>query len=367
MKYFYLALLSVLLMLCIYITLPGDNSLYREYYENLQQNSKNGFRSKEKFELQYQAQQEQKQGAGSGSSGSSGAGSNVTGTLTSTPGRMQGFYQNAAGVDVSQEEILQICSKFGDTAPYVEHFGKSPEELQNTSKFVSDPWKDKFGDQNYGVIQYLQWAPAYGGLIHKFYQRGARSTLTSSGCGSSAMSIIYSTMLHRYITPTEMCMAIASYNDRYGTNYFWHATSVDAGAMDQSSRLDVLFEDMKYNGKSLLSAEHASIDEQKWKDTMNAGGMVCWVSRNGKSYGPYWGNNGGHWVVCRTYDKEADVYYMVDSANVEGQHSLNPERTADPNTPNTFTTIRNACKSPNDVWYITPGPGYSDYLSSLSK
>lgn len=361
MSFYYLILLIMTLVSSIFFTMPDDT--FTGYIaDTVQIDSKREFRNRLDFTLAEQ---------GSSNNRYDKADNSITSKLVETPGKIQGFYSNAAGATVTQEELVEMLTEYdSNVQAYFNQCGVAPQNQAdgNPNKLEGiDKWKTKFND-SVGTVHYLQWGENWSGMRHKLYMPGHNSTVQSSGCGTCALAIVYSTMLHRYITPAEVIIQESSYNKRYGVNKVFHTTSAGAGALSQNSELNLLIEDMKFNGASVLKAEHAVLEEQKLISVMEAGGMMIFVSGTvngqGKANAPTW-TNSGHWVVCREYDSSSNLFYFVDSANVNTSSPLDSRRTADPRTGSPFSIIKNANKNGDRVWYITPGDGYNAYLKSM--
>lgn len=365
MKYIWFGFIGIIFLTFIYFMLPVDSSVYENYMNVTYMSSKGDFVSRRSFSVKQEI--ESNGGTASGIQPITDP-SRVTAEAKSETGVAQGLWSNSAGVTLTSEEFATICrSIVGDADSYISLFGIAPKDAGYEQKHEVDVWKSRFND-DVGTIHYLQGDGPWGGLRHKFALPSHTSSIAGSGCGSTAMSIIFSTMLHRYITPAEVAAGVGTYNVRYGVNKLFHTPDSGAGAMDQSSELELIFQDMKFNGKSLLQCEHVStISKDKVDATLDAGGLVMWVSigKKGKgSYMPVWASGSGHWVVIRERNVEQGTYYCADGANTSNT-DLNAERTADPNTPNTFDTIQAAAKS--QVFYITKGPGYEDYINAMSR
>lgn len=365
MKYVWLGFIGVLFVTFIYFMMPVDESIYENYAKNTYMSSKGDFVSRKEFRVAQEIDEHGDNFLGDLPMTDT---SSVSVELNNEKGVTQGLWSNSAGVTLSSDEFIAICrNTVGDADTYISVFGMSPNEVEYTQQHEVDSWKSKFSD-GVGLIHYLQGVGPWANMRHKFALLEHTSKFSSSGCGSTAMSIVLSTMLHKYINPAEVAAGVGTYNVRYGVNEIFHSTSKSAGAMDQSKRLELIFEDMKFNGKSLLLCEHVStISKEKVDATLDAGGLVMWVSYGKKGadeWKPVWAGGSGHWVVIRERNVEQGTYYCADGANTSNTE-LNAQRTADPNTPNVWETIQAAAKS--QVFYITKGPGYDDYIKEMER
>lgn len=361
MRYIWIVLVLFLFGSFVYFTSPLDKSVYDNYLKNSSIVSKGSFTSKRQFEVQMQIENNKEQNP-DGTPSTNPNGSYST-NISGATGVAQCPWSNAAGASLSSDEFIQICrSKVGDADQYIQYFGYTPEQQGIVQEHNQDAWKSKFSD-GVGTIHYFQGGVTpWANLRHKFHLPSHSSVFTQSGCGSTAMAIIFSTMMHRYITPSEIAAGIGTYNDRYGSHEVFHSTDASAGALNQHSRLELVFQDPKYNGASILSCVHEStIDKAKVDETLANGGMVMWVSIGRKSSSPVWASGSGHWVVIREHDTSNDTYLCADGAN-SSNTAMEATRTADPNTANPFSKIQAAAK--DQVYYVTPGPGYDDFINS---
>lgn len=357
MRYIWIALVVVLFSVFVYFVSPVDKSVYDNYVDNVCVNSKGNFMSKKEFGIDRQVE-------GSDNQASTNT-SLVNAKIQSTPGHPQGLWGNSAGATLKEDEFLQICrSVVADADNYIQYFGLAQADTPNTQAFNVDKWKDVFSD-SVGTVQYLQTEEPFNILRHKFALPNHTATVGGSGCGSAAMSIIFSTILHKHITIAEVCAGIGTYNARYGTNIMFHTADSRAGALNQWSQLELVFADMKFNGKDLLVCEHAlNMDKAKVDDALDNGGMVMFVSKGsrGDRSVPYWTLGSGHWIVMREHLKDTDEYLMVDGANTE-HTAYDQRRTQDPNTPSPYAIVSGAAKE--NVFYVKPGPGYEDYINAM--
>ena len=280
--------------------------------------------------------------------------------LSETPGLPQGLYCDASGKQLTPEEVAEMYK----TAPNL--YESLKDTIGIAPKFstpelwtgIPDNFKDKFGD-GVGVLQYCQfensdpyWSKnyVYGGHGNERIVSGA--TFASSSCGFCDLSIIVSTMLHRYITPPEIIM----------TSYVSPQLSVTAtknqrvfsGNVLYSKNVSAVLDCFRFKGKQLFNVSTEGFSQSKVDETLNAGGMVMFVTKS-----PLW-TGGSHYVVIRYKDSEGN-YYTVDSGNW-----VNGSREGRPIKKNTFNDITRGKKPDQDI-FITPGEGYADYLAYYSS
>jgi hypothetical protein len=280
--------------------------------------------------------------------------------LSETPGLPQGLYCDASGKQLTPEEVAEMYK----TAPNL--YESLKDTIGIAPKFstpelwtgIPDNFKDKFGD-GVGVLQYCQFANSdpywsknyvYGGHGNERIVSGA--TFASSSCGFCDLSIIVSTMLHRYITPPEIIM----------TSYVSPQLSVTAtknqrvfsGNVLYSKNVSAVLDCFRFKGKQLFNVSTEGFSQSKVDETLNAGGMVMFVTKS-----PLW-TGGSHYVVIRYKDSEGN-YYTVDSGNW-----VNGSREGRPSRKNTFNDILRGKKPDQDI-FVTPGEGYADYLAYYSS
>lgn len=280
--------------------------------------------------------------------------------LSETPGLPQGLYCDASGKQLTPEEVAEMYK----TAPNL--YESLKDTIGIAPKFstpelwtgIPDNFKDKFGD-GVGVLQYCQFQDSdpywsknyvYGGHGNERIVSGA--TFASSSCGFCDLSIIVSTMLHRYITPPEIIM----------TSYVSPQLSVTAtknqrvfsGNVLYSKNVSAVLDCFRFKGKQLFNVSTEGFSQSKVDETLNAGGMVMFVTKS-----PLW-TGGSHYVVIRYKDSEGN-YYTVDSGNW-----VNGSREGRPSRKNTFNDITRGKKPDRDI-FITPGDGYADYLAYYSS
>lgn len=345
--------------------MPLDNELYENYVSSGSVVSKGNFVSKKNFEVRLQIKDNLEHGfSPTGKPKTDPTITANTANISEGNNQPQCLWSNAAGATLKPEEFLDICRQtVGDADTYIAMFGMDPKKVCPPQELNQDIWKSKFSD-GVGTIHYFQGGGSpWANTRHKFALPTHTSAFKTSGCGSTAMSIIFSTMMHKYITPAEMAAGIGTYNKRYGTNLMFHTSDASAGALSQSTSLELVFQDPKYNGQSILTCSHELyINKEKADAALDNGGMVMFVSVGRKTERRCWASGSGHWVVIREHDKSNDTYLCCDGANSSGT-TMEQTRTADPNTANTFDVIQAAAKE--QVFYVTPGPGYQDYINSL--
>lgn len=288
----------------------------------------------------------------------------LTGRVSATAGKPQGLWSNSSGETITADQFLdytrQTYGSYADT--FINAFGLAMEDTNYSPDVIQvDPLKDKFGD-GIGLIHYLQGGDNPWSNINQNIVVGGSATISSSGCGPTGLSIIFSSLLHRYITPAEVVAARDTYDLRYpGDTVSGMRNKGGAGAMVQTSPDIVKFvEDQKYNGKSLFICTQGKLSQAKLDETLNAGGMALLVAHKaGSATGKYW-TKGGHYIVIRLL--KDGMYYTTDGThdNSDAVLSQGNHDVAHP-----YSDI-DGCGH-DTVQYIVPGPGYADYLSSLSK
>ena len=321
-------------------------------------------------------------GSSSGTSGQSGtANPNVKAQiLEETAGLPQGMYCDTTGKQLTGQEVWSLFESQNPTmaANYKQYIGTAPK-ISGPDKWraanVPDVWKDKFGD-NIGVIHYIQWQAETGGEGYDFEflkyagrgkdgyagpdpkhpkdnSEGGQNQIFGQGCGFFGLSIITSTMLHRYITAPEIIMA----------GYLSPSLNPDS-----SAQLDIyngyvlnyagapaILDTFRYNGKKLFSVKTSSTLSQSEVDsTLAAGGMVE-LSVGGGAW-----SNGGHFIVIR--QKDGTSYYTVDSSNSvdKAAHS-----TGAPQIAHQWSDLQGQNKG--QVIHVTPGESYNEYISYLKS
>lgn len=287
--------------------------------------------------------------------------------LAESPGVMQGLWSKADGTNVTAEEFEQQCQQVYSTYwdGYKQFIGVGMRDgWTNPISVQYDPYKGKFGD-DIGLIHYHQ-NPSIGawGSFNQNVVKGGNSTLSGSGCGPTGLSAIFSTMLHKYITPLEIVAARDTMYLRLGQSAgYMHSmwSSGNKGAMVQgSAKVCEFVKNQKYNGKELFSCTVESLIQSRVDDTLAAGGMVLLVAHSGHRTGYFW-TGGGHYIAIRAKDEQGN-YYTVDgshdSANrPEGNHDV----------PHPWADLNDCGWDAGGVHYITPGPGYQDYINSMAK
>lgn len=297
--------------------------------------------------------------------------SDVQADLQATVGQFQGLWSKADGTVISQEEFEQQCQQvYGDYWGTVKGTIGLPMDSSYTAPIEAqyDSFKNKFGD-NIGLIHYYQIRAPFAGLLQNWVkghhgQHGADCpTISSSGCGPTALSAIMATMLHKYITPGEFMAARDTWGLRMGqaaNAYYGMWSSGDAGAMVQGSGLVCEFvRNQKYNGQSVLECTKENLIQARVDETLAAGGMVLLVPHDSGT-GVYW-TGGGHYITIRDKDEQGN-YYTVD-----GTHDSTGRPQGNTDVPHPWSDLQNCGFTANAVHYVTPGPGYEDYIKSLSS
>ena len=323
------------------------------------------FQSKENFAKQYDIHKQKQEEVDRKEQGVSGAGK-----AEATPGKMQGLWSKADGTNVSADEFNeQVKQRFGDYFDtYYEFLGIDMEAAGSVPlKADFDPFANKF-DDGIGLIHYYQGGTAPWAQFNQNITKGGSATIGGSGCGPTGLSIIMSTMLHRYITPLEVVAARATYGIRMGLDpAYMNDANLDggSGAMCQSSpKVCELVNNLKYNGDSVLTCTLGAANQADVDKTLDAGGMVLIVVHKEKPHGDYWVSGTGHYIVIRARDSSGK-YYTSD-----GTHDQSTGTNYDlgnTNNSHDLSLIIAASKTPGSTHYIVPGPGYDAYINSLES
>lgn len=284
------------------------------------------------------------------------------GNVKPTPGLSQGLWSNSSGGNVTPEQFNELTRQtYGKAAQsWIDCFGLAMDETNARPVSVSfDPVRDKYGEP--GLIHWLQGNTSKWAGLNQNLVSGGHSTISSSGCGPTGLSIIFSSMLRKYITPAEVIAARDNYDKRHpGDSVAGMRNSGNTGAMKQSSK-DVckLVGDLKYRGESLLQCTLEGMNKSRVDETLDAGGMVLFVAHSGGT-GSYW-TGGGHYVVIRA--RNGETYYTAD-----GSHdSSDPVRSkGNHDVGHPWADIDNS-NHRNVVHYVTPGPGYSNYIEEVIR
>lgn len=294
-------------------------------------------------------------------------GVNVSVALSATPGSIQGLWSDSTGNTISAEDFNTcVRSVYGAQADkYIECLGIAMDASNSAPlEFNVDKFKDKFGYP--GLIHYYQGNPAPWAQLNQNIAVGGYSTMGASSCGYTGLSIAFSSMLHRYITPIEIILARDTYDVRHGTSgYLREMRSVgNTGAMVQSSsRVCEFVQDQKYKGQSLFSCTRGELSKELVDATLDAGGFVLLVTHSAGSRTGKWWTGGGHYIVVR--DRSGDKYYTAD-----GSHDSSGRPQGNSNNEFTWADLNDSgWKHGHDkpVHYITPGPGYESYITDMSK
>lgn len=281
--------------------------------------------------------------------------------LTETPGLPQGIYW-VNGKEITPDEFLTMLktksSSLHDT--YKASMGVKPQYNDITGQ---DKWREKFGD-GIGTMHYVQFMPPWRDLPFHFNSRTFSSgatvcgaTFASASCGIHAVSIVASTMLHKYITPPEIIAAsylTPELNPGAPLKYPFTANVLqyEAGPM--------IFSNFKYEGESVLSADTSwKLDKARADAALDAGGMVILSAHK-----TIW-TNSGHFIVIR--EKLANGNYLtVDSSCNEGTTDPNRLR-GKPSVEHPWSDFASSIINANQVIYIKPTAQYDKYISSLKK
>ena len=281
---------------------------------------------------------------------------NVRIGLSATPGLPQGLYCDTSGKQLTAEEVVALYSS---SAPNLynslkDYLGIAP--TISTPEYwngVPDGFKDKFGD-GVGVVHYCQFEPEPYWDKKYVYRSTSDDTIVtnanfrSSSCGFSDLSIITSTMLHKYISPPEIILT-SFIAPKISTSPS-KDKRVFSGNVLLSPNADTILDCFKFKGKPLFNVQTGGgLNQNRVDEVLNAGGVVQFVTSSS-----IW-TGGGHYVIIRHKDSEGN-YYTVDSGNwAHGTHSGKPDRKT------TFGELTAGIKSGQEV-YVSPGEGYADYL-----
>lgn len=280
----------------------------------------------------------------------------ISAGLLETKGIPQGIYSDLNGNSLSGEDVMNM---FKASAPnmaeyYKDVIGISPKV--STPDYwvnVPDKFAGKFGDNN-GIIHYTQHrVEPYGEMKYIYGSRDSdgftsNTPFVNASCGFSAISIVSSTMLHRYITPPEVIMA--SYLSPKLNNSDSANKKVFIGNVLNYNNADAILDTFRFRGKKLFETSiGGGLVQSKLDDTLDSGGMVIMVT------GSRLWTFGGHYIVIRERDSNGK-YYTVDSSvwalsNLSGK----PDRPCD------FTDFSKSLRS-GQIFYIKPGDGYNDYI-----
>lgn len=291
-----------------------------------------------------------------------------TGVLTETPGLPQGVYCDLQGKQLTGTEVFELFKSQNPTVAnlYKDSFGIAPG-ISTTNLWreqnIPDIWKNNFQD-NIGIIHFTQMRDGNRGvekwatLPLKYASRGSdglsndRTTYSQAGCGFSSLSIISSTMLHKYVTPPEIIMAaylspslnpdpsnkLSIYN---GHTLNWNGSST-------------VMDTFRYNGKKLFLTESENgVTQSRVDRTLSAGGMVS------LSVGGMWTNN-RHYIVIREKLPNGN-YLTVDSSN--WTYGVKHPK-AKPNVEHPWSDFTS--NAAGHTTYVRPSEVYKEYISSLS-
>lgn len=295
--------------------------------------------------------------------------------LKATPGFMQGLWSKADGTNVTPEEFnehaKQVYGAYFDN--YAQFLGVDMTGgWTNPVVCQYDQWKGVFGD-DIGLIHYHQ-NPSAVGAWASFNQNitvGGNATIGGSGCGPTGYSAIFSTMLHKYITPLECVIARDTMYLRLGqgAGYMHGITgSAGSGAWNQNSeKMCEFVSNLKYNGQSVLECTKENLVQSRVDETLAKSGMVLLVPHGlgsstgiGTAIGEYWTGK-GHYIAIRAKD-DAGNYYTVD-----GSHDSPSRPQGNHDVPHPWSDLQGCGFTPNAVHYVTPGPGYDAYIQSLKS
>ena len=282
---------------------------------------------------------------------------NVRIGLSATPGLPQGLYCDTSGKQLTPDEVVALYSS---SAPNLynnlkDYLGIAPSI--STPEYwngVPDSFKDKFGDGQ-GVVHYCQFEPEpYWDKKYVYKSTSDDSIVSnanfrSSSCGFSDLSIITSTMLHKYISPPEIILT-SFIAPKISTSPS-KDKRVFSGNVLYSPNADTILDCFKFKGKPLFNVQTGGgLNQNRVDEVLNAGGVVQFVTSSS-----IW-TGGGHYVIIRHKDSEGN-YYTVDSGNwAHGTHSGKPDRKT------SFAELTAGIKSGQEV-YVSPGEGYNDYIN----
>ena len=303
-----------------------------------------------------------------GSNGDSSENQVGVSALSETVGIPQGVYSDLNGNPLTGE---QVYAMFSSQAPsiadkYRSVIGISPKiSTHDLWASLTDRFKDKFGD-GIGIIHYMQVRDRgkteviepYSLMPYHYKARGSDGfssdkTFWGASCGFCSISIVASTLLHKYITPPEVVMA--SYlSPSLNPDSSSQKTVFNGNVLEYRSA-DAIFDAFRYRGKKLFSVDMGGgLVQSKVDDTLNNGGMVIFVT------GSRLWTNGGHYVVIRE-KLQNGKYLIVDSGNwLYGSKEGKPNRECD------FSEFSSSLRG-GQVIYVKTTEAYTEYLASYSS
>lgn len=292
----------------------------------------------------------------------------VVTAVTETPGIPQGLWCDANGNTISPEQFLEYTrAAYGDYAQtFIDCFGIGMYPTNsNPVSLEVDKYRDMYGEP--GTIHYSQSGQPWGSVAANVVRGGGlgKPTIGDSACGYTGLSIIFSTLLRRYITPAEVIAARDNHHLRFGNGDRLEqmCSHGGAGAMVQSStRVCDFVSDLRYNGKPVLQCSMGRLNQENIDKTLDAGGMVLFVAHSDRQYGVYW-TGGGHYVVIR--EKRDGLYYTADGSHDYTGTDAPVRHNGDHNVAHEIDVFLNVTHSENNAHFIVPGPGYEEYIKSL--
>lgn len=295
-------------------------------------------------------------------------------SLSETVGLPQGLYCDSSGRQLSPAEVESL---FKQTAPnmyskMIDGIGVKVTEPYNETP---DRFKTMFNASE-GLINYQQWGSIQGQnklggwqFSTKYLKwirgtdgnGGDYATIHQAGCGFTALSIISSTLLHRYISPAEILMA--GYmspqlnNDASTNNLSIYAPG--RHVLDYSHAATIL-DTFRYKGEKLFNVRVSyNISKADVDATLDAGGLVELSTHK------TWTKN-GHFIAIREKVVGTDgsvKYYTADGSHNEIAGSATPN--GRPNIAHPWEDIANCI--PNQVIYVTTTNAYQNYLNDMGN
>lgn len=315
-------------------------------------------------------------GNASESAGSSGS-ATISKSLESTPGVPQGIYYNWAEqrqytsdemYNLFKTQFPNLFAKYQPTFGWWHYYDTS----ETKATYDGDRWTELFGE--IGIIPYdqaenngsgqwqeQQWHIGLGS--NRYLDSTVGGRFGSNACGLCSRAIVVSTMLHRIVTPTECLMAIALSptlsSSGYKGNY--HASGDSNAFLHTDSA--VIFDSFVYKGKNLFSLEYGgSTDEAKINEVLGKGGMVIGVTHNNADG---WCGS-GHYIVITGKDSNG-LYREADSS--AKARRKNPNDNTSMFKGHTLAEWQKrhtrSGKTFDQFTYVTPGPGYAEYIKDV--
>lgn len=237
-------------------------------------------------------------------------------------GQFQGFWTDVDGA-VNSAKMMEYVYRLNsatqvEMVKHLEYVGVSNKT--NNPVLRQDKYK-VYGD-DIGFIYYRQSSYSrtdcdgfnwlYTPWVAKEVKIGDSMRSTNLGtmfCGGFCTSMVMSTMLHRYVSPSEIVIAGATYHDRHNTP----ASSLFYNGMFPFTSMELLFNDMKFNGKPMFTCTNLELgnDKDQIIEKINNGGMgiVILDSKSGVT-------SGGHYVIIREITEDGKALLGNSSYSV---------------------------------------------------